>query len=734
MSIRMWLIAYAYDSIDSMLNGSTPGNSNVFALNQPPSQSSANLGQSLQPGGSSGQGTPATVKSDISGDLSNAQPSGGGAATNSAQGSSDKGAENAAFQANVNQVAPPSFFNTIGQGITSTGANLSNQADQYLAAQAANNASYLGGSSPYTGNASSDASGLAAQNAILNGAVGGDVGDIGQVQGLLAKSAPTSVSTFNPTGTTVSGANLLSTPAGLQQLLAQQNGPGYTKGMAAFDQSLLANNQNAVNALSSLQNQYGNYQKDLSSDLTNLPTQALTGAQNALTGVQNAARSSLNSTSQGVLSQGNSTADALNQQIAADQANSKSILQQAITGMLPQIQNQLQSYFGNGLASPSLTNYQNQLLSQLYPGGASGSTAANPYLSFNGPISALQALSPTQASQYNIINSLLGNNQPQATGSDNPSLYNVNTNLLQNTLLNGAEGLRNTQMAGINSQIQAILNNANTKASNYESGVANNISNIPSSLTSYANTFLPQAQSSGQIVPYSNAQVQNFIQQYMAKNPVASDVVANSKGGLQGSQFINSDMASQLNALEQQLGSNQTYGAGQYANGYTPSLYNKQSFQDQLLAYLQGQKVGGNDTNMTPSAPAPTQSAPLNAIDYLLGNKVPTSTGPNPLSPFTGGGPIALPNSGGQIPLSPNQLVSQLNGSGLGSQGAFVPSTQNIQQLSNTIANNPGIQTGGQMLLGNQVPTLGDSLPSSGGGAPLSPNQVGATLSKAFGF
>ncbi len=227
-------MAYAYNSIDELLNNQEQQKQNIFGSSQ---------------GGNAPQGQDGGVKTSTEGDVGSG---GGGSSTPQGQNNNSNTvtdeqsqtteAGKAAVKANTGKTAQPKVFNDIQSQIEANNQKLQDQANSYVSTQKTKQ-------------------NYAIDNSNIDKAISGDSDQNSKVRSLLNRQTIDNVEAFDPGDVSVKDSSLVNTNAGLQQLVSRGQGPQYTQGMGAFDLQTLRRTPEFENIISMIRGNEANLEK-----------------------------------------------------------------------------------------------------------------------------------------------------------------------------------------------------------------------------------------------------------------------------------------------------------------------------------------------------------------------------------------------------------------------------------------------------------------------------------------
>lgn len=590
-------MAYAFSQLTDLINQQGAGNANIF---QPTSQGTPGVQGSNPP--SSGSST--TVKTDTSGDT------GSGVGTN-ISGGPTSGSSNyqysgarpdmSAYSANIGKSSPPQAFSDIQNQISSNQSNLQNTANQYVSNQEANQNYNV---APST----------------VNSAVTGDQSSMDTVRGLLNRQNINAVDPWKGPNTNIPDANLLSTDAGISQLIGRGQSPSYTPGMASFDLTMMRANPDFQNLISKMQGSYGDFQTQANTDAATLPKQVSDYGTQNLQSSQNAVKGSLADTQNQILAAEQKASDAQNANLAQfKQSGAGAVEQQAADTQRAALLANLQAQ------SPRSTQFV-----------SNATIDPSQYISFASGYNPNQFVSADQANQYNNIAGLLNQNQSQVASGALAPEYTMNNQGMYNALQQQVSAARaaqdatdQTQQAKILADAQAYANTVNTNA------------NAPLNDPNFYQNLIRSTQ----------PDISQNLDQYFNINPGMMDIkpnildvkpyVSQAPANYSAQQVLNADQANQLNNLNTDLGvsaSPYTAWSGTAAPTYN---FQKQAYENALNTALQS--VIANQAKPAPT-PIPPQTIDNTGAVMPTGtegvkenssNGVNGNNNPSPHNPFS---------------------------------------------------------------------------------------------------
>lgn len=560
-----------------MMGGNQNTNQNIFAPQGTPGNTGANQGSDQSTSGSG-------VKTSTEGDVNDSAPatssgSGPKVVGNTDTQAADNRSTQAAFKANQGKVQTPAAFQAVQGSLDSGKAALAQKASDYAASQAASH----------------------------NYGVGTDVADqavkkqdqnaYGKISSLLGKSTADQVDTFDPGDLHVSDADLLNTNAGIKNLVARGQGPKYSPNMAAFDSMLLQADPNFQKQVSGLKTQAADLKKNVTDTSAKAQADAATAAQSNLTSSQQAIKDYLAQSQSGITAAEAAAAAKANADLPSIIAAQKDkVAADLLKAQKLRAQQALGGTFGAGRADAQLNAIQED---------------PSKYINWISGYDPSQFVTQDQASQYNTINSLLGQGgKSQVASGALPELYSAKGNDLYDSLISQATTARQATDKTDRSSIQSILDQANQQA---QADNARRLSltgneGYTKSLSDLANQFSQTAEFSPYKSSYNPTLANQVISDYSRANPLAQ-LGSGNNPNLSATDVINSQQAEQLNQLSRDLGLSTTYGAGSYSGG-GGNLINSDSFKQALLKALSNYQSSTQGFGQV-AAPAPAAAIPM---------------------------------------------------------------------------------------------------------------------------
>ncbi len=489
---------------------------------------------------------------------------------------------------------------------------------------------------------------------------------------------------YNPGDLSVPNVDQLNTDAGLRNIVSQGQSPRYTAGQAAFDQAALEKSPDFINQVQGLKKQAGDLQNNIATTTAQTQQQAQTDAAAKLAAAQASTKNYLLAERGGLTSSIQGKADAANTSLQGLDLNS--ILQGSLNQATPDIQGIAEQKFGGLRVDPQFQQALANLKGNLNPAD---------YVTPHAAYTAQDFVNPDQATTWNQINGLLGDQTPNyLAGAGQGDQYTVNKDALTNKLINDTQVLRGQADVSSQKDLQSILDNANGLATGVNANSKDIGKYLAPTLTQYGNDLV---NSTPEYKPYwqtqsltgqpSSTDHLDLFNQYLQqlKTPVQLPQV-------QGNDLLTGDQASQLNKDASDLGQPANYQAGQYAAGVSPqSFINKDDFTKWLTGMLANQETGrvatgkegppvravynsgtGGSGLSTPSNTA----GPFNAILQNQG-AVPTAGTFDSLNPAIGQSAIVDPNAIHRYGPSAQAINNQSIGAS-SSPNDFTPNDPNI--------------------------------------------------------
>lgn len=526
-------MAYAYSAIDDLLSNQQPAKQDIFAAPQPGDQG---MVQTQPTGG------PEPVKTSTEGEGAS-----GGAVTNPAAGSTSSSAgpvsdtsksDRAAAMANVGKTSAPAALTGIGNQLTARAQGLQDEANSYVTAQKANQS-------------------YAMQAPDYEKAIAGDKDKFAGITNLLTRQNINSVDEFKPTNVTVKDSDLLSTDAGLRNLIQRGQKPTYTAGQAQFDLGALKRTpsfQENVRALQTsqadLQKQAADYQAAKQKEVEDYGTQALQAAQ---TGARD------------YLGRQSAAIDAANE---AEAAAKNKILAQYRTGGAPD----------SAAAIAAAKDAVLKRLQQTDPRSTrfvkDAVTDPAAYASVHGDYGRDDFVSPEEAQRFNSIMQLLGQGDVRSASSALGPDYSYDQDAIQNKLLDQTSKLRSSADTADTAELKKIIAAAQLRADQDDARRKIDPAKVIASEAAKARAGIGNA-----FLPYFQGDESFDASPYFTQN--AADLGA--------SDVYSQKEADRLNWLAQDLGRNDHYQAGTKQLGQAGYTFNAPAYQAALTSFISSQ-------------------------------------------------------------------------------------------------------------------------------------------------
>lgn len=533
-------MAYAYSQIDDLMGQSSgQQNQNVFG---------AAGGDQNQPGLQTQVGVTPGVKTSTEGDLDSSgggSLSGGSSAPKVSTDQQNRSSQINAVKANTGKTQTPAAIAGVQKSIDDANSGLAQRAADYSSQQKAKQNYGL-------------------DTSIIDQAIGNNADARSKTSQLLGRTDINQVDQFDPGNVSVKDADLLKSDAGLKELVARGQGNQYSPGMAAFDTMLLRRDPGFNAQVQGLQSKAADLSNRAAQQPEALQKEVSDYGKENLTASQKQAKDYLASQKQAVDSQNAIEAAAENQKLA--NLNKDQIKADAVAAAKQRAQEQLKAQYGDR-ANAQLEGVQ---------------VKPDDYVSFAQNYDPSQFYSQDDANKYNSINALLGIGGPAQSASAalaNP--YSVKSDDLYNTLYSGASQARQAQDTTDLQKISDILGGANKTAETQNKTRAEDAKNYKDYLNLLGQNY---ASEGGLGKYYTQPNIEGFLGQYVANNPLAANPLA-------GTDLLSQEQASQLNSLNKDLGRQDTYNAGAYAGKDMSSplaSVNGDAYKTALLSYLQG--------------------------------------------------------------------------------------------------------------------------------------------------
>lgn len=535
-------MAYAYSQIEEMMGNQQ--NQNIFA----------DQGQNMQPGQnqdvvSSNQ----SVKTNTEGDINANAPVSNSTAPKVTTSSSEQNRQNTqkAYQQNIGKTQKPAAIQSVKQGLDSAKEGLQKRAQDYAAAQQTKQ--------NYT-----------VDEGTLGSAIEGDSAASAKTSDLLNRSTYNPVDSFDYGDLSVKDANLFDSNAGIKELVSRGRRPTYTPQMAAFDTMLLQMDPNFRSDVQGIKKQANELQSAADKTKADAEKAANEAAKANLERSQTMARDFLGSRANAIQAENAAEAAARNE--ALKNIDVKKIGEDEARAAREKAMAQLDQLFGAGRAA-------NQL----------GAVNVDPsqFVTRAADATADQFWSADDARRFNQINALLGKGGQSAVESAALAPdYTVNQGGLLDAFINPAiQARQEADVAGAK-QIQDLLAGFQKRADDDDYRRAGLASNYRSDL----NQMAREAGAMSNFNDYrdilgDDEAMKQVIGSYMKENPALNTL------DLSASDVMTQAEADQLNAIAQDIGSVDRYGAGGYQQGGPTSFINPANFQENLLKALQSYRA-----------------------------------------------------------------------------------------------------------------------------------------------
>jgi hypothetical protein len=528
-------MAYAFSAVDDLLDPAQQDKQNIF-----------NQGAQAPQQGSQDNGAPSpNVKTTTEGEISGgSQSSTTPAAQKPSQTSFDTTkADQAAYQANAGKTKQPKVFSSIEGQIQQRNQDLQNEANQYVQSQKANQ-------------------NYALKNQDLEKAIGGDAQTSEATRNLLNRQNIDQVNAFTPKDTSIRDASLLSTDAGLKELIGRGKSPSYTQGMAAFDLQSLRRAPGFDKLVGMIQKE----QTDLNKNAQELSSQKQKEVEDFGKSQLDAAQKSVRD----YLTGQSGAIDAANEQEAA--AYNALLDKYRREGVGAEESSALKA--AREAAAANLGQYDKRSAAMI------GDVAVDPrqYLNVRENAGRDEFVDQNEAARFNSIMDLLGGADVRAAAGPQQQAFEFDRSALENALVTGSQGLRGAKDVQDKADIDRILKEAQAAAD------ADDLRRSQIDLVKTANEQAALARKGldPELLKYFNEKDDTL--------PNAAKYITGDTTDLGANDVLSQAQADQLNALYGDLGlqDKATAGTGLGSAGYN---FSKSDYVNALSALLGGKKA-----------------------------------------------------------------------------------------------------------------------------------------------